>query len=449
MDRLPQELLRSIADNVDYTDLEPLRLVNQGLAAAAAPRLFEAIPLWIGVRSLERLTAISEHPQLSRYPKQIIFSPVRFIDYGDDTQYRNKVKDWLEYQPASLSMHTLTMAKHMSAYRSYIEAQRLLSSEYVDVKVLTRAFSQLPRLEILHIDHWDTVIGSEEMIQAFGAFKAADLLSKDCQYTLPTLMKALAASSVKFKVFSLGGDAIEDTSILDNLADYSAAASLARPRAPNSMDHYSYPIGMSSQALSITFCGENLRTCRDALSDVRELHVGEINVERDDPITISRVTAALCSLIDSSTCLETVTLDEITSDFLSDIRPALDIVLPYYPLEKVKKLRLNHYQTTSLSLTNFFRRHGHTIVQVHFDFVSITGGDWSAALVQLRALPLPRLETFVLSYCDEEEADLQVQDFVLKKTEIDPIVARKELLERERQQEYLEQQQQAAALATS
>ncbi|KAF6239779.1 hypothetical protein HO173_002325 [Letharia columbiana] len=80
MDRLPQELLRFIVEDVAYESLEPLRLVNKALAAAAAPFLFEVIPLWIGVRSLERLTATSEHPQLSQYPKQIILSPMRFID---------------------------------------------------------------------------------------------------------------------------------------------------------------------------------------------------------------------------------------------------------------------------------------------------------------------------------------------------------------------------------
>lgn len=464
MDRFPQELIREIVEYVDYESLEPLRLVNKAFAAAAAPFLFEVIPLWIGVRSLERLTAISEHPQLSQYPKQIIFSPMRFIEYEADAHYRDNVKDWLEYQLASLSMHTLTMAKHMSAYRSYIEAQRVLSLEDTDVKILARAFSQLPRLESLHVDYWDTSIGSGELTHAFGAFKAEDLLSNDCQYTLPALIKALAASIVKVKVFKLGRD--EDfsyNSILGCLGDYSAAATLARPRLPKTREFdskaiYSYPTKISPQALSMTFCGENLETCQDALKDVRKFQVGEMNVRGgDDNASVSKILAALQILMQSAQRLETVALDEFSLDFLSDLRPGLNSVLPLCGLSKIKKLSLGHYQTTVVYLSDFFRRHGCTIVKVHFDFVSITSGDWPTALVQLRNLPFPQLETFVLSYCDEEENDLQVQDYILRKTDENPIEALREQLEREREQEYnelqqqavAEQQQQVAAVATT
>ena len=458
MDRFPQELIREIVEYVDYEDLKPLRLVNKAFAAATAPFLFEVIPLWIGVSNLERLTAISEHPQLSQYPKQIIFSPLRFIEYETEAHYRNKVKDWLEYQPASLNMHTLTMTKHMLAYRSYIEAQHLLSSEDMDVKILACAFSQLPRLESLHVDYWDTFIGSGELIHAFGAFKAEYLISNDCQYVLPVLMKALAASIVKIKVFKLGRD--EDfsyTSILGCIGDYSAAAAaphLSRPRLPktrllSSMGNFSYPTKISPQALSMTFCDENLKTCFDALKDVREFQIGEISVLRDDTANVPKIAAALQILMESAQSLETVTLDEICSDFLTDLRPSLDSVLPHHGLDKIKKLSLNHYQTTVVYLSDFFRRHGRNLVKVHFDFVAMTGGDWSTALVQLRTLPFPRLETFVLSYCDEEENDLQVQDYILKKTDKNPIEVWREQLEREREQEYIEPQQQAAAVATS
>ena len=427
MDRFPQELLREIVENVYYEDLEPLRLVNKAFAAAAAPFLFEVIPLWIGVRSLERLTAISEHPQLSQYPKHIIFSPMRFIDYRVDAHYRDKVNDWLEYQPGSLSMHTLTMTKHMSAYRSYIEAQRLLSLKDTDVKVLARALSQLPRLEILHVDDWDTAIGSGELIRAFGAFKAGDLLSSNCQYTLPTLMKALAASPVKFKVFKLGCDDDSSyTSIAGGNGDYSAAASLARPGLPLSKAGCSDAAKISAQALSTTFCRENWKTCEDALSDVRELKVGEISIIQDDPPDFSKVLPALRNLMQSAQCLETVTLDQIISFLPVDQRPIMQSVMPPRGLAMVKKLSLSHYQTTAVALSDFFRRHRHTIVHVYFDFVGITGSDWSTALVQLRNLHFSRLETFVLSCCDDQANDLQVQDYILRKTDEDPIVARKE-----------------------
>ena len=454
MDRLPQELLRLIVEDVDYESLESLRLVNKAFAAAAAPLLFKVIPLWIGVRSLERLTAISEHPQLSQYPKQIILSPMRFIDYEVDAHYRDKVKNWLDHQPASLSMQTLTMTKHISAYRSYIKAQRLLSLKNMDVKILARAFSQLPRLESLHVDYWQTIIGSDELRHAFGVFKAEDLISNDCQYTLFTLMKALAVSSVKIKVFKLGCDDDSSyTSISRSIGDCSSAAPLARPPLPNSRVDFSFPNKISSQALSTVFCDENLKTCEDALCDMREFQLGEFSIESYDTINASKIVAALQSLLQSSRCLETVTLDQIYSNFdhLIDLRPSMDNILPYHGLEKIKKLSLHHYQTTVVSLSDFFRRHGHTIVEVRFDYVEITGGDWATALVQLRNLDFPRLETFILSHSDEVEEDYdvtwQVQDYILKKTDENPIVAWREEVKKEREQEQVAAQQQRQAAA--
>ena len=55
MDRFPQELLRLIVEDVDYESLESLRLVNKAFAVVGAPFLFETIPVWIGLKSLERL----------------------------------------------------------------------------------------------------------------------------------------------------------------------------------------------------------------------------------------------------------------------------------------------------------------------------------------------------------------------------------------------------------
>lgn len=452
MDRLPQELLRLIVADVAYKSLEPLRLVNKALAAAAAPFLFEVIPLWIGVRSLERLTAISEHPQLSQYPKHIIFSPVRFIDYESDSLYKDKVQDWLEYLPASLSMHALTLAKHMSAYRSYIEAQRLLSSKALDGKILSRAFSQLPHLEILHMDFCDTTIGSAELIHAFGAFKAEDLLTCDCCHTLPVLVLALAVSPIKIKVFKLGKDTNSSySSISGSVGDYSTAASHARPRRSTSMTSFqSWPAGISTQALSKTFDVENLHIFSNALRDVRELKFGRMSVGRGDPANLSRTVVALRNLMRFAFCLETVTLERICSLFLKDLtRPTIDSVMPDHGLCNLKKIKIHYYNITIVFLSDFFFRHANTIVEAEFHVVAIIGSDWSTALMQLRTLVLPRLEVFILSNHVEEEVGIQGQDYILKKTDKDPIVERKEWLERAREREMIGQHQQAPALITA
>lgn len=94
----------------------------------------------------------------------------------------------------------------MSAYRSYIEMQRLLSSNALNFTIISKAFSQLPHLQALQVDLSDFMIGAAELIHAFGIFKAEDLLTIDCRHTLHVLVKSLAASGIKIRVFELGAD---------------------------------------------------------------------------------------------------------------------------------------------------------------------------------------------------------------------------------------------------
>ena len=71
MKYLPQEIAVNIIDDVakheDYLsrqDLRNLRLVNKFFSNFATPPLFQTVPFWLGLGSLEHLTLISEHPQM-------------------------------------------------------------------------------------------------------------------------------------------------------------------------------------------------------------------------------------------------------------------------------------------------------------------------------------------------------------------------------------------------
>ncbi len=73
MERLPQELLRLLLENVKSSrDLQAIRLVNKALAAAANPFLFRTIPVWLSLRSLQSLTFVSEHSELASYVHTIV-----------------------------------------------------------------------------------------------------------------------------------------------------------------------------------------------------------------------------------------------------------------------------------------------------------------------------------------------------------------------------------------
>lgn len=69
MDTLPQETLDLVlAPLADFSDVDSkitlcnLRLTCKRLADAAAPHLFISIPLWISLKSLQRLGELSIHP---------------------------------------------------------------------------------------------------------------------------------------------------------------------------------------------------------------------------------------------------------------------------------------------------------------------------------------------------------------------------------------------------
>lgn len=73
MERLPQELLRFLVEDIEPTrDLQAIRLVNKALAAAANPFLFHTIPVWLSLKSLQRLTSLSEHSGLASHVHTIV-----------------------------------------------------------------------------------------------------------------------------------------------------------------------------------------------------------------------------------------------------------------------------------------------------------------------------------------------------------------------------------------
>lgn len=72
------------------------------------------------------------------------------------------------------------------------------------LKLLTRIMRHFDRLQTITLSICDYTIGAKGLIEAFGAFRAEQLLSLDGLDTLPTLIEALAASGIKITNFSIG-----------------------------------------------------------------------------------------------------------------------------------------------------------------------------------------------------------------------------------------------------
>ena len=126
-----------------------LRLVNWKLSGAATPRLFKNIGLWIGTKSLERLTKISEHFCLNHLVEKITFSPMRFVEgQPEDEAYKRRVWEWFEWGQSFLLNDLVTgYNRHSAAYLDFIHAQREINHDGTSSHLLTTCFQRLRNLK--------------------------------------------------------------------------------------------------------------------------------------------------------------------------------------------------------------------------------------------------------------------------------------------------------------
>lgn len=99
--------------------------------------------------------------------------------------------------------------------------------------------------------------------------------------------------------------------------------------------------------------------------------------------------------------------------------------MPSHVLSHIRELNIDTYETSIVVPYDLLHQKRYTIAKVKFFNVTITGSDWSIALKRLRTLDLLRLEAFYLSICDHVEEDLEVQGYILKKTNDDSLVEAK------------------------
>ncbi len=421
MDKLPQELLQHIFDDEELSnsDLESLRLVNKALAAAAAPSLFHTISVWLSLASLERLTSIAEHHQLSSYVKQLIFSPLRFQDISDIGQYEANERTWMKYRHTSLGTLSLSLTKHVAAYKSYIEVQHRLTQRGEDLEILTWALSKLSHLEIFNFSFCNASIGFHELTEAFGPFRAGDLLTWDPDHLLPVVVRALSESQRKIKVFKLG--AFDEWTEKEINLGWAAHANLFDSRPP------SHPRHRSTRALSNAFSSsyeESGWNC--AFSELRELEVTEIPVKENSRVSISRVTNSISNLIRSAPLLEVVSIGEIGSFDSGSFRAKLSSTFERVRFRGIKHLRelsLDCHESTDAQMLDFLKAHASTLKIVRFYHVFLTTSDWVAVIKRLREMKWPQLREFLLHGCmHEEDADsVYLRDYLTHLTNADPV----------------------------
>lgn len=418
LEKFPREILLDIMKTLPRQDLFRVRLVSKTLAAAAASSLFEKIPVWLGLKSLERFKAISEHSQLSQYTKEIVFSPLRFIDYGNADQYLDQTRNLASHRSSWEDFQVLTSAGHIAAYKSYIEKQRDLSSQGIDSKILIDGMRRLPQLSSITVDFLNFNIGCLELMSAFGTLKAGLSLTYDCEHLLPLIFGAMVASKATITTFKLGEH--EEMRQDPGQGPCSLLGSLD-PAQGGEMDR---PRTISSEALLNTFYLADEPNGRKALSKLRALEISSIDTNFDHGEELGETITAIRQIIELSPNLKKVTLGEI-NDKVSGELPSLVGAFGLKTLRHLQKLDIYNYESETNDMVHFFRRHAATLIEIRFGWMTLLGGNWSSLLTRLRDVEFLRLRHFILNDCDDNEVDLEVQDYVLRKTDLDPIVEAK------------------------
>ena len=206
MPSLPNELLEIIIGHVrgpssnhrTRRDLGNLRLASKRLNGIATPFLFRTIPLWISLKSLQNLTAVSEHESISKCVTGIYIS---LLSFNPDTYRRNVniMEEELERKCKTLNDFQLTVTKYNQTLKSYMDTTEALLSNGYALKVLVRNFSSLPNLNRAKIILDDRRSGAIELEAAF-QFMSGRGLCWDGHDTLRLFFTALEQAGTQLKV---------------------------------------------------------------------------------------------------------------------------------------------------------------------------------------------------------------------------------------------------------
>lgn len=210
--RVPFELVCKILENLhrkisyDEPDLCNARLINKAWSAIVTPWVFDTIPLWSGIKSLENLSNIAEDPAISRFVCKIIFSPLQMKAWPKDDALdamSSKVHARLENTTHSLNSYRLGLEKHTEGTKCLISTQESLCETGQHVKCLIRAFRRLPNLKALNIEYGDYSIGAHELVRNMG-FTIEGEVDFRCWAPLSQIFQALSGAETKLQSFNLG-----------------------------------------------------------------------------------------------------------------------------------------------------------------------------------------------------------------------------------------------------
>ncbi|KAG8530206.1 uncharacterized protein KY384_004706 [Bacidia gigantensis] len=217
MDKAPPEVLMTIARYVESPgthasrqDLKSLRQVNRCLSAIVTPRVFRCVAVWIGIKSLQNLTNISEHAVLSKYIIDIEFSTLQISRSSSEyLERQDTIIRKFQDKFMTINASELAIAQHNGSTMKYQAEQNWLLAEDHGLRVLTRAIQRLPNLTALCIVTGHKWIGAKELSNSFNQICELNLFS--IRDILPIAFQALQnASKQIIKLTMIGSNRTTD-----------------------------------------------------------------------------------------------------------------------------------------------------------------------------------------------------------------------------------------------
>lgn len=447
MKYLPQEITKTIVDHVgkhdDYLsrqDLRNLRLVNKYFYQFATPILFQTVPFWLGLSSLEHLTLISEHPQMygvppfyipysdylprhsSQYVTKLLFSPLRFVKFKDPFSYQSSVRNRLERDTFSHNIFSLSFGKHVTAYKSYVEAQDYLSKKSQDTKILTRALRRLPRVKNLAVVFKNEIIGAREIMSAFGLLNGNEI-TLDSEYTLQVLIEALSKSERQLDIFSL---------VSNERPPFELYSESRRDFNDKHESRFKYvsesPLNVTATAFENAFNGGNDKMRQKVIHlmrNLREFSMSGLEIDSIDAFAVNCWSCSLEPIVAFASVLEELYIAPNVSRTPGRNHPKLHLSTILHHTVYIGRLRyltLHHVESPEPILINLFTRCSCALEIVVLLDVHVTGGgSWSEVFRKSRNADFNMLSDFRLLHCGGAKGLVRAENYLKRLTSKDPI----------------------------
>ena len=328
----------------------------------------------------------------------------------------------------------INYGKQTLAWKWYQKSQDYLTTECLDLKILTRALRNLPNLDNIHVDNESYSIGATEIMRNFGALNGEEI-TLDGLYTIPTLVSALAEASKSLRAFRLGSDDAGDLYNGSLLYLKNRTCSLRLPQL-NIADK---DASLASKALSKAFAGVSRESISKMFFNLDELEINNLTGLYTRQDEIRDITDGISQILKYASNLSQVDIGSIEATHFYPMGPPIwpelfsnRLYVDEPQQQRLRIVYLRHVKVTESDLTNFFKYNRNYLKTVDLSCMEIIEpGTWVSVLDELRQWEFPQMKTFTMSDCVKDEEDVSVKEYITKLSDVNPIAEYIESLKKE------------------